>query len=136
MSSNPAAALAATLLRHTVGFDQLPRLTMVSDNYPPHNVERIDDDHFRLTLACAGFSKKEIELSFHNGVLTITGKKATSNTEPVYLHQGIAFRDFVRQFPLAEHIFVSGANLDDGLLVIDLERDIPPERKPKLIPIG
>lgn len=134
-----AMTMADALFRNAIGYDPLQRfaeMVATSNNYPPHNIEKINEDRYRLTLAIAGFSREEVEIILQKGMLIITGSKATEATErPEFMYQGIAFRDFSRQFKLGEHVEVTSANLKDGLLVIDLERRLPDEQKAKVIMI-
>lgn len=131
-----ALTLADALVRNTIGFDAFQRFAETATNYPPHNIEQVGADLYRLTLAVAGFSRSEIEVIVQHGVLTVQGNKRQQDPAPQYLHRGIAFRDFTRQFKLGEHVEVVNASLDDGLLVIDLERKMPEAQKPRKISIG
>ena len=126
--------------RSTIGFDRLFDLLETSarnaqsDNYPPFNLERIADDRYRITLAVAGFSRDEIEITAQQNLLLVTGRKDDkANTN--FLHVGIANRSFERRFELADFVFVEDARLQDGLLVIDLVREVPEAMKPKTITI-
>lgn len=129
--------------RNAIGVDRLfDRIMTQFDtaaqvgNYPPHDVIKTGDDTYEIRLAVAGFVQGEIDVTFHDGVLTITGEKKTeedSNTE--YLHRGISARKFVRTFNLADHIEVRSALAQDGILTVRLERDVPEEAKPKSIAI-
>lgn len=119
------------LLRHFIGFD---RFAANSTSFPPHNIEKLSEDHYQLTLAVAGFAREEIEMYVHQGVLTISGRKQEQEIGE-FLYQGIALRDWDRQFNLGEHIEVTGAGCENGLLVVNLERRVPEQLKPKLIPI-
>ncbi len=125
--------------RSTVGFDRLfDMLQQVSDagnGFPPYNIERSDETHYRITLAVAGFAEKDLAIEVRDGVLTIAGK-GEQEAKPTYLHRGIAGRGFERQFQLAEHVEVRTAKLENGLLHIDLERVIPEEKKPRRIAIN
>ncbi len=124
--------------RTTVGFDRLLDLLDQAEGapgYPPYNIERSDENHYRVSLAVAGFAEKDLEIEVRDGVLTVEGKRDPSPT-PSYLHQGIAGRAFQRQFQLAEHVEVKGARLENGLLHVDLERVVPDEKKPRKIVIG
>jgi molecular chaperone IbpA len=166
------------VLRHFIGYDSV---AANASAFPPHNIERIDESRYQLTLAVAGFSREDIEMYLHQGTLTISGRKRTNlnlnktfvrsslamteeemaenerlwaeenpsrahvdpraraagtiKAPPTYLHQGIAFRDWDRQFNLGEHIEIADAYMDNGLLVIDLERRIPEQLRPKPIAI-
>ena len=128
--------------RSTVGFDRLFDLVdsyaEQSQGYPPYNIERSDETHYRITLAVAGFAEKDLNLEVREGVLSISGKhdEPDKSEGKGYLYQGIAGRAFERRFQLAEHVEVQGAKLENGLLHIDLERVIPEEKKPRQIPIN
>jgi len=130
------------LFRSTVGFDRLFDLmdsyAEQSGGYPPYNIERADETHYRITLAVAGFSEKDLSLEVKEGVLTVTGQREEQNNpeSSSYLYQGIAGRAFERRFQLAEHVEVKAARLENGLLHIDLERLIPEEKKPRKIAIN
>lgn len=133
----------APLYRTTVGFDHLSSLldsvSRADSNaagYPPYNIERHDQDNYRITMAIAGFSEDELDILTEKQTLTVKSKKTAESTERNYLHQGIASRNFERRFQLADHIEVTGARLENGLLHIDLVREIPEAMKPKRIPIG
>ena len=132
------------LFRSTVGFDHLfNMLDSVSQydgaqSYPPYNIERSDETHYRITLAVAGFGEKDLNLEVREGVLTVQGKRSEENgkEDKAFLYQGIAGRAFERRFQLAEHVEVLGARLENGLLHVDLERIIPEEQKPRRIVIN
>jgi molecular chaperone IbpA len=132
------------LFRSTVGFDRLARLvdsaTRVDDaslGYPPYNIEKLGDEAYRVTMAVAGFSTDEIDITVHENTLTVTGQAKQSEAKPVeYLHRGIARRAFERRFQLADHIRVQGAALNNGLLDIDLVREVPETLKPRKIEIS
>ncbi len=131
------------LYRSTIGFDHLSSLLDTvnrSDanqpSYPPYNIELLDKDQYQITMAVAGFSEDELELQTEKLTLTVKGKKASDNTERNFLHQGIAARNFERRFQLADHVEVTAARLSNGLLHIELVREIPEAMKPKTIPIG
>jgi molecular chaperone IbpA len=135
-------SLHAQLTRHAIGFDsmfdELHRTFANSrsdGNYPPHNVVKLDDSHYVIELAVAGFDEKEIDVELKENVLTVKGEQTKPETEVEYLHKGISARNFVRTFPLAEHIEVRGATVKNGILAIALEQVIPEEDKPKRIPI-
>jgi molecular chaperone IbpA len=124
--------------RSTVGFDRLLDLLESSDTaqgYPPYNIERSDENHYRVTIAVAGFGEKDLGIEVRDGVLTVTGKREETH-KPSFLHQGIAGRAFERSFQLAEHVEVRGARLENGLLHVDLERIVPEEKKPRKIVIN
>jgi molecular chaperone IbpA len=132
----------APLSRSWIGFDRL--LDMLQNTahfeqseggYPPYNVEKTGEDSCRITLAVAGFTPEELLVTTLPGQLTVAGNKA-QNGSGEYLYQGIAGRAFQRQFNLADYVRVSGANLENGLLVIDLVREVPEEMKPRRIAIA
>jgi molecular chaperone IbpA len=128
--------------RSTVGFDRLfDFLESASrageDNYPPFDIEKLGDDSYRITLAVAGFKRDEIEIVAHQNMLTIGGRRSDERgTDGNYLHMGIAARAFERKFELADFVRVTGAELADGLLRIELAREIPEAMKPRTIEIG
>ncbi len=130
--------------RSTVGFDRLFDLletsarTTPADNYPPFDIERVGDDAYRITLAVAGFKADEIELTAQANKLTVIGKKAEAEGEQArqFVHRGIATRAFERRFELADYVQVNGANLDNGLLTIELVREVPEAMRPRTIAIG
>lgn len=133
----------APLYRTTVGFDHLSSLLDAvsrSDNsaggYPPYNIELLEKDSYRITMAVAGFTNDELDIQAEQQTLTVKGKREADSADHNYLHQGIAARNFERRFQLAEHIEVTNARLENGLLHIDLVREIPEAMKPKRIPIG
>jgi molecular chaperone IbpA len=128
--------------RQTIGFDRLFEdlnrtfaNSRTDGNYPPHNVVKLDDTHYIIELAVAGFSEKEIDLELKENILTVKGEQIKPEIEVEYLHKGISARNFVRTFPLAEHIEVRGATVKNGILSIALEQVIPEENKPKKIAI-
>lgn len=130
--------------RSTVGFDNLFDLLETStraatvDNYPPFDIERSGDDSYRITIAVAGFKADEIEMVAQANKLVVTGKKAevAGDDARQFVHRGIATRAFERRFEIADYVHVSGANLDNGLLTIDLVREIPEAMRPRKIAIG
>jgi molecular chaperone IbpA len=128
--------------RSTVGFDRLfDYLESASraepDNYPPFDIEKLSDDSYSITLAVAGFKREEIEIVAHQNMLTITGRRGEDRgRDGSFLHMGIATRAFERRFELADFVFVTGAELKDGLLSIELTREIPEAMKPRKIAIG
>jgi len=134
------------LYRSFVGFDRMAGLIDAAsqnvDNgstYPPYNVAQIDEDTYRIELAVAGFSEADIDIESHENVLTLTGTKtpiADNDDAKQYLHRGIAERGFERRFQLADHVFVTGAEMKNGLLVIALKRELPEALKPRKIAIG
>lgn len=128
--------------RTMVGFDRLfdllenhNRLNS-GDNYPPFNIERRGDEAYRITLAVAGFKPADIEITAQQNLLVVQGKKGDEAPAGQYLHVGIAQRGFERRFELADYVRVDNANLEDGLLSIDLVREVPEAMKPKKIPVG
>lgn len=130
------------LFRSTVGFDRLfdmldsvPQLD-AAQSYPPYNIERTGETHYRITLAVAGFAEKELTAEVREGVLTVQGKRADEAEAQDYLYRGIAGRAFERRFQLAENVEVKSAKLENGLLHIDLERTVPEEQKPRRVPIN
>jgi len=128
------------LFRTAVGFDHLASmLEEASRNeqtgYPPYNIELTGEDHYRITMAVAGFSESDLELEVKENLLRVAGKKGPEKGERRFLHQGIANRSFERRFQLADHVRVDGAHIKDGLLHIDLIREIPEAMKPRRIEI-
>jgi molecular chaperone IbpA len=119
-------------------FDDLQRVTQTqsSTNYPPHNVIKTGDDTVTIEVAVAGFAEGEIDIALDKRLLTITGtKKREDDANHEYLHRGISSRDFKQTFPLAEHVEVNGAAIQDGILTVLLERKVPESAKPKSIAI-
>jgi molecular chaperone IbpA len=131
----------APLWRSTIGFDRLFDLVDAAqhggteDNYPPCNVERLGEDRYQISLALAGFSADEIAITAEQSVLTVEGRKA-ERPQREFLHQGISSRPFKRQFNLADYVQVKGAAFDNGLLQIELVREIPEAMKPRRISIA
>jgi len=129
------------LFRHSVGFDRMQRLldatTQNEQNnaYPPYNIEQLGEDGYQVTLAVAGFSEDDVDITLTERTLVVSGKMA-ADEEQVYLHRGIAGRAFERRFELADHINVKGASLENGLLHIELERVVPESEKPRKIEIA
>lgn len=132
------------LYRSTIGFDRLGalldtalRADQSSTGYPPYNIEVTGENRYGITLAVAGFEESELDIQIERGVLTIRGKKSDEGKEErKYLHQGIATRAFERKFSLADHVEVTGAQLNNGLLTISLLKEIPEAMKPKSIAIN
>jgi molecular chaperone IbpA len=128
-----------TLNRNFIGIDRLLDRMLVngqtSEGYPPYNVVKLDDDNFEIELAVAGFGKKDIEVTVHNGVLTVEGSTDAGESNREYLHKGISSRKFRRTFNLADHVEVKDATVQDGILSIVLERHVPEELKPRQIPV-
>jgi molecular chaperone IbpA len=126
--------------RTTVGYDRLLGLLEAAaensaPSYPPYNIERSDENNYRVSVAVAGFAEQDLSVEVKDNVLTIAGKREES-AAPAFLHQGIAGRAFERQFQLAEHVVVKGARLQNGLLHVDLERIVPEEKKARRIVIN
>ncbi len=120
------------LYRSAIGFDRLfnhlENNQSQSNGYPPYNVELVDENHYRIAIAVAGFAESELEITAQDNLLVVKGSHTAEQKERTYLYQGIAERNFERKFQLAENIHVKGANLVNGLLFIELERVIPEEK--------
>src|SRR3954470_4741664 len=129
------------LFRSSVGFDRildlLDNATRVApfDNWPPYDIAKTGEDDYRITLAVAGFGEPELNITQEANLLVITGKKSGEDQEH-YLYRGVATRGFERRFELADHVKVAGAQLQNGLLTIELKRELPEEMKPRKIAIG
>jgi molecular chaperone IbpA len=129
------------LWRSTIGFDHLADLVdanlrqATDDNYPPYNIERSSEDHYRITLALAGFAPDDVSVTAEQNTLTIEGRKAAKD-EREFLYQGIAARPFRRLFNLADYVQVKAAAFKDGLLTIELAREVPEAMKPRRIAIN
>jgi len=130
------------LFRSTIGFDRIqqlldsvPSFDETAASYPPYNIEATGENAYRISMAVAGFGEDDLDIIAKENTLTITGKAQNQDKDTVYLHRGIAGRSFERRFQLADHIKVKGANLANGLLHVDLEREIPEALKPKTIKI-
>lgn len=134
----------APLYRATVGFDQVADLMdrvmadgNVSQNtYPPYNIEKTGDDSWRISIAVAGFTDDELNVEVRENALIVSARKAEDDSDRTYLHRGIATRAFERRFTLAEHVQVTGASHVDGMLHIDLVREVPEALKPRTIQIS
>ena len=131
------------LYRTAVGFDRLFQLLENAatqdavSGYPPYNIERTDENAYRIELAVAGFRTEDLNIEVKENVLTVQGRKAANEGEQRrFLHRGLAERSFERRFQLADHVIVDGANLADGLLSIALRRELPEQLKPRTVPIG
>jgi molecular chaperone IbpA len=131
------------LYRSSVGFDRFVNLMdgLASHDtdgtgYPPYNIERVADDNYRISMAIAGFSKADINIEVKENTLTIKGESSQEKEDVQYLHRGLANRAFERRFQLADHVHVNGADLNDGMLFIDLVREVPEAMKPRTIAIG
>ena len=127
--------------RTTVGFDRLfdlleNQVRNGGDNYPPFNIERRDEDAYRITLAVAGFRSQDLDITAQQNLLVVQGRRRDEDGAGEMLHVGIANRGFERKFELADFVRVDNADLADGLLVIDLVREVPDAMKPKKISIG
>jgi molecular chaperone IbpA len=132
------------LYRSTIGFDRLFSLldqaaaAETAPTYPPYNIERTNENAYRISIAVAGFAEAELGLDVKENLLTVRGEKQVSESQTAQhiLHQGIASRAFERRFQLADHVQVTGAVLEHGLLHVDLVREVPEAKKPRVIPIG
>lgn len=132
----------APLYRSTIGFDRFASLIDQAagvdegTGYPPYNIERLGETEYRITMAVAGFARDEIKIELNGDALTVTGDKVADDKGRQFLHRGIAGRTFSRRFQIADHVEVKGADLKDGLLHIDLVRNVPERLKPRAIAIG
>ena len=133
----------APLYRSTVGFDQIANLmdrVLTAENatpsYPPYNIEKLDDDAYRISIAVAGFSDADLSVEVREKSLIVSARKADEDGQKSYLHRGIATRAFERRFHLADHVTVTGASHADGMLHIELERQVPEALKPRQIQIA
>ena len=131
------------LFRSTVGFDRLMRLLEDSNqwaesnsSYPPYNIEKTSEDHYRITLAVAGFRAEDLSIMFQENAIVVEGQRQEPENTGALLYRGIAGRSFKRQFQLADHVRVVGAALDNGLLTIELVREVPEALKPRRITIS
>lgn len=129
--------------RSSIGFDRMADLLNAvsqsetkQNSYPPYNIVLTGDDTYRITMAIAGFSEAELDIQVEENVLSVTGKKPEPSEPKEYLYQGIAERSFERRFQLADHVRVENAQLEHGLLHIDLVREIPEAKKPRKIAIN
>jgi|SRR5690606_4034587 len=131
------------LFRSTVGFDRVSRLldaalqgSEAGQGYPPYNIVKNGEDQYRIVMAIAGFTEADVELVQQENTLLVRGRRNEADEEGVsYLHRGIAARSFEHRFQLADHIQVSGAHLENGLLEIQLLREVPEAKKPRVIPV-
>ena len=132
-------AINRALIGFDTMFDTLERrfANSVSNNYPPHNILKTGENQYEIQLAVTGFTKEEIAVTVEDNILYIKGESTTPNesAEIVYIHRGLATRDFVKEFPLAEHIEVVGAETKNGMLTVKLVRNVPESAKPKVIDI-
>ncbi|HDZ82263.1 MAG TPA: Hsp20 family protein [Roseobacter sp.] len=133
----------APLHRSTVGFDQIANLMdrvlandVAQPSYPPYNIEKLTDDSYRITIAVAGFSESDLSVEVREKSLIVSARKADEDTDKTFLYRGIANRAFERRFHLADHVQVTGAAHADGMLHIELERQVPEALKPRQIQIA
>lgn len=131
------------LYRTLVGFDrvaemidQAARAEPSSQGYPPYNIEQLDENTYRIELAVAGFDENDLNIELREAVLMVSGRKESANESRDFLHQGIAERAFERKFQLADYVLVTSAELKNGMLYIDLHRELPDAMKPRTIKIG
>lgn len=131
------------LYRSTIGFDRLAslfdQLSAVdgdAPSYPPYNIERLAENEYRISMAVAGFSQDELSIGVKENTLTVKGVKTEAEQDRQYLHRGIAARSFERRFQLADHVQVTKADVVNGLLNVNLVREVPEAKKPRQIPIG
>ena len=131
------------LYRSTIGFDRLGSLldTLTSfegetPSYPPYNIERVGENDYRISMAVAGFGEDDLSIDVKENTLSIHGEKRTEQEDTTFLHRGIASRSFERRFQLADHVLVKGAVLENGLLHVDLVRELPEAMKPRTILIA
>lgn len=130
------------LYSNTVGFERLASMLdsafqadRNSAGYPPYDIEALDDNHYAISLAVAGFTHDELDIEVEPGLLTVRGRKAEDPKDRKLLYQGIATRAFERKFNLADHVEITGARLDNGMLTIELKHELPEDMKPKRIEI-
>ncbi|EED31641.1 small heat-shock protein [gamma proteobacterium NOR5-3] len=128
------------LYHSAIGFDRMATLldSVARDSkpsYPPYNIEQVEENHYRITMAVAGFTEDELDITSEQNSLVISGRQQSDDDSRNYLHRGIATRDFERKFQLAEHVKVVSAKLENGLLHVALEREIPEAMKPRKIAI-
>ncbi|MGI9370734.1 MAG: Hsp20 family protein [Ruegeria sp.] len=133
----------APLHRATIGFDQIADMMdrvltndVAQPSYPPYNIEKTDADAYRISVAVAGFSEDDLSVEVKENSLVVAGKKSADDKERTFLHRGIATRAFERRFALADHVRVSGASHENGMLHIDLKREVPEALKPRRIEIS
>ena len=133
----------APLYRATVGFDQIADMMdrvlsndMAQPTYPPYNIEKTADDAYRISIAVAGFAESDLSVEVKDGALVVSAQKTEDDGERTFLHRGIATRAFERKFQLADHVRVTGASHADGMLHIDLAREVPEALKPRRIEIA
>jgi molecular chaperone IbpA len=130
------------LYRSTIGFDRIGSLLDTlnafegdAPSYPPYNIERVSENAYRISMAVAGFGEGDLDIEVKENTLTIRGEKRAEQENSTFLHRGIAARSFERHFQLADHVMVKGAALENGLLHVDLERELPEAMKPRTIEI-
>jgi molecular chaperone IbpA len=130
------------LYRSTIGFDRLGSLLDTlgafegeAPSYPPYNIERVGENDYRISMAVAGFGDRDLTIEVKENTLSIRGDKQVDGDETTFLHRGIAARSFERRFQLADHVVVKSAGLENGLLHVDLVRELPEAMKPRTIPI-
>ncbi len=131
------------LFRSTIGFDRFGHLIdaalrgdVEAPSYPPYNIEKLRANEYRISMAVAGFTEGDLEITQQENTLIIRGKTRDRDEDVSYLHRGIAARAFERRFDLAEHINVRAARLENGLLFVDLMHEVPEEKRPRVIPVG
>ena len=131
------------LYRSTIGFDrfgslldQLASFEGDTPSYPPYNIERVGENDYRISMAVAGFGEGDLTIEVKENTLSIRGEKQAEQVDTTFLHRGIASRSFERRFQLADHVVVRGATLENGLLHVDLKRELPEAMKPRTIPIA
>ncbi|GEA52155.1 heat-shock protein Hsp20 [Vibrio inusitatus NBRC 102082] len=131
------------LYRQAIGFDRLLNLvennnkkTSNSNGYPPYNIEQKDEHSYRITMAVAGFAEDELSITQDENMLIVSGELKPSDVQTNYVYQGIAERNFTRKFQLADYVFVTGASMENGLLHVDLVREIPESAQPRKISIN
>lgn len=130
------------LFRSVIGFDEFARVlddasrADAAPSYPPYNVELVEENQYRITMAVAGFDRSDLDIETERNTLKIAGRRRADSTQRTFLHRGIAERDFEHRFRLADHVKVTGASLDNGLLRVELMREIPEALKPRRIDIG
>lgn len=128
------------LYRSAIGFDRLASLleqrAESAPSYPPYNIELVTEDQYRIVMALAGFSRNEVEIVAERDTLSVTGRKQKDDVQRHFLHRGIAARDFEQRFQLANHVKVTTASFDNGMLTIDLVREVPEALKPRKIAIA
>ena len=129
------------LYRSAIGFDRLANMLEASradsaPSYPPYNIELVSEDNYRIVMALAGFDRSEIDITAERDSLIVTGRKQKDEVQRTFLHRGIAARDFEQRFQLANHVKVTSASFDNGMLTIELVREVPEALKPRKIAIN